>query len=675
MILAPTPAEVRIKLRETGYCPLPLIGKIPVFKDWPKRTDVTVHEIELWSRTSPSALNTGLLTRETPTLDLDITNAVAVAAIVELVKDRFEEYGPILTRVGRAPKLAIPFRTDQPFAKIKVELIAPDGSTGEKIEFLADGQQFVCFGVHPDTHRPYEWTGDAPGQIRREELPYLHEEQAHALVGEAGDLLCRDFGYRRADQAKTKTKKAVNGDEPADWATDYSDHDAVAATAMKMIKSGMRDGAVVNFLRAQVDGLTNIDPDRRARRLKEIPAMVASAHAKLDERPAIGVTPIGEEQLEPRPAIIKATPFVWVDPAAIPRRKWLYGRHYIRNFVSQTVAPGAFGKSSLVIVETMAIASGLPLLGVTPHESVPAWYWNGEDPEDELQRRIIAAALRHGVDRSKLENRLFVDTGRKTKIIVAEQTRFGAKIARPVVDAVIATIKANALGLMTVDPFVDCHSVSENDNPAIELVAGAWAEIADVTGCAIELVHHPRKTGGAEVTVEDGRGGSALLAKTRSARVLNRMTEDEAASAGVEAHRTYFRVTNDKENMSPPVETREWYRLESVDLGNGEPGDSVGVVTRWTWPNACDGVTVSDLRAVQASIAAGRWRESSQAKDWAGHAVAEVLDLDANNKTHRAKIASLLKTWIKNGMFVVVEGFDEKRERRAYIEVGERAND
>jgi hypothetical protein len=134
-------------------------------------------------------------------------------------------------------------------------------------------------------------------------------------------------------------------------------------------------------------------------------------------------TPAQDDEPPTAPAVIKATPFIWVDPASIPRRKWLYGRHYIQNFISQTVAPGALGKSSLAIVENMAIAAGLPLLGVTPHESVPVWYWNGEDPEDELQRRIISAALRHRIGRSELEGRLFVDTGRKTKIVIAEQTR------------------------------------------------------------------------------------------------------------------------------------------------------------------------------------------------------------------------------------------------------------
>lgn len=121
-------------------------------------------------------------------------------------------------------------------------------------------------------------------------------------------------------------------------------------------------------------------------------------------------------------------------------------------------------------------------------------------------------------------------------------TRNGAQIAQPVVDQVIATIRANEIGLLIVEPFVAFHRVTENDNPAIELVAATWAAIANVTGCAVELVHHSRKTGGAEITVEDGRGGSALLAKARSARVLNGMSEDEAARSGVEKRRSFFRV-------------------------------------------------------------------------------------------------------------------------------------
>jgi hypothetical protein len=289
-----------------------------------------------------------------------------------------------------------------------------------------------------------------------------------------------------------------------------------------------------------------------------------------------------------------------------------------------------------------------------------------------LQRRIIAACLHYNIDPADIDGRLFVDTGRKTKIIIAEQTRSGAIVAKPVVKAVIATLRENGIGVMIVDPFVASHRVVENDNPAIELVASTWAEIADVTGCAIELVHHARKTGGAEVTVDDSRGGSALLAKVRSARTLNGMTDDEAARAGVETRRSYFRLESGKASMSAAPDQAEWFRITPVELGNG---DHVGVVCPWKWPNALDGVTVSDLRAVQAAIGAGRWRESPQAKDWAGYAVAKALNLDGTSKAHRAKITGLLKTWISTGMLTIVDGLDDRREKRNFIEVGTPADD
>jgi hypothetical protein len=128
----------------------------------------------------------------------------------------------------------------------------------------------------------------------------------------------------------------------------------------------------------------------------------------------------------------------------------------------------------------------------------------------------------------------------------------------------------------------------------------------------------------------------------------------------------------------PPADAAEWYRLESFDLGNGgdgEPSDNVGVVTRWTWPDALEGVTMADLQKVQAAIAARRWRENAQSNDWAGYAVADVLKLDIANKAHRAKVATLLKMWISTGMLVVVEGLDTKREKRSFIEVGTPARD
>jgi len=262
--------------------------------------------------------------------------------------------------------------------------------------------------------------------------------------------------------------------------------------------------------------------------------------------------------------IISATPYQWVDPTTLPRREWLHGRHLIRKFLSATVAAGGVGKSSLVIVESLELVSGLPLL--TRHTGKPlrVWYWNGEDPIDEIQRRVQASCIHYKIDKEQIGTRLFVDTGRRTPIIVATEVRGSLQIAHPVVDAVKRTIEANEIDLLRVDPFVRCHRVPENDNGKINAVAETWAEIADATGSAVELVHHIRKTGGNETSADDARGAVALTDAARAVRVINRMTEKEAETANVPNRLLYFRINDGKSNLAPPAEAATWCRLESI---------------------------------------------------------------------------------------------------------------
>ncbi|SDR52656.1 plasmid and phage replicative helicase [Rhizobiales bacterium GAS113] len=380
---------------------------------------------------------------------------------------------------------------------------------------------------------------------------------------------------------------------------------------------------------------------------------------------------------------ITASPYIWRDPARIPRREWLYGRHFIRKFLSCTIALPGVGKSNLEVAEAVAMASGRNLLGVPVAEPLRVWYWNGEDPLEEIERRIAAICLHYGLTEDDLAGRLFINSGRDTKIVIAvSTTKDGTTIAAPVVAEIVAAVQENQIDVVMLDPFASSHAVTENDNVAIGIVARAWSEIADKCRCAFELVHHSRKAGGSEVTVEHGRGAVALLAAARSARVLNTMTKEEGEKAGVTTHRLYFRLENGKANLAPPPERADWFHLHSVALGNGDPidplddGDHVAVVTNWDWPDAFEGVTVAHLREVQRRVGDGEWREAVQSKTkWVGVPIADALSLDVANKAARAKISGLIKTWIDSGMLVKVRRKDENRVERTFVEVGELATD
>lgn len=385
-----------------------------------------------------------------------------------------------------------------------------------------------------------------------------------------------------------------------------------------------------------------------------------------------GAPPVWDEQGEPV-ARLTAKPFVFRPEEQIPPRRWLYGRHLLRKFLSVDIAAGGIGKSSVKVVEALALATGRPLLNKPVHDGPKrVWLYNLEDPAEETERRIAAACKWFNIRPDDIEDRLFVSSGREQPLCIAEDLGSGARIVRPISDALVAALQANRIDVFSLDPFVSAHTISENDNGAIDLVAKEFARIADVCDCSINLVHHVRKSNGQEATADSSRGASSLIGAARSVIVYNRMSKEEGEAAGIPAEQIgfHFRAANDKANLSPP-EAAEWHRMNNVDLANG---DSVGVACPWAWPDPFDGLTGAHLYRVQKAVSEGRWRENVQAKDWVGIPIASALMLDHGDDRDQWRIKAMLKQWLKAGALVRVEGKDEKRNVRTFIEVGQWQN-
>lgn len=86
------------------------------------------------------------------------------------------------------------------------------------------------------------------------------------------------------------------------------------------------------------------------------------------------------------------------------------------------------------------MASGRNVLGVMPSRPMKVWYWNGEDPREEIERRILAICPHYAVDPKDVEGNLFIDSGRDTEIIVAVQTQKGIIVSTPVEAALTAAL-------------------------------------------------------------------------------------------------------------------------------------------------------------------------------------------------------------------------------------------
>lgn len=434
-------------------------------------------------------------------------------------------------------------------------------------------------------------------------------------------------------------------------------------------------------------------------RLVDVKRMIATGLAKAGTKPSTTEWGSLSERkewgaVEPtvvEPAVkgpISATPFTWIDPKTIPRRQFAFGTHYIRKYVSVTVSPGGIGKTSNSIAEALAMASGKPLNGTKPPQRLKVWLFNAEDPRDELERRFMAACLHFKLKPQDIDGHLFLDSGREQEMVIAiDDKRTGVKIMVPIVESVVAEITRNQIDVMIVDPFVSTHSVNENDNGAIDKVAKLWAQIADQTNCSIDIVHHLRKVADREATVEDARGAVSLIGAARSVRVFNIMSEDQARDGMVPKSErfSYFSVSHGKSNLTPRTARVDWRHLIGVPLGNGagisRPQDHAPVVTAWEWPSAeqmVEGVTKQQRAKLLGRIGGETCTYNYQAKDWAGHIVADVLGIAlqaGRTKTaDHARVERMIDAWIDDGTLrkEVVREVTGKRTDRdiTYVRVG-----
>lgn len=416
-----------------------------------------------------------------------------------------------------------------------------------------------------------------------------------------------------------------------------------------------------------------------------------------NEEPAVGPSVEEEPSAEPEQpeSPFRATAFKWVDPSTLPRREFAFGTHYIRKYVSVTVSPGGLGKTSNSIVEALSMVSGRQLAGVKPKEKLNVWLFNAEDPRDEMQRRIMAACLHYNLKPEDIEGRLFLDTGREQELIVMhEDKKTGLQVNEPIVEAVVEQILANEIDVMIVDPFVSTHRVNENDNGAIDKVAKLWAQIADYTNCAVDVVHHLKKLADREATVEDARGAVSLIGAARSVRVLNRMSDEQAIRAGIAPKErfSYFWIHHGKVNLTKMDNSEHWRKLESVSLGNGatnplrrmsEPHDTAGVVTEWLWPSKeeiAESVPDDVRRGVLVKLGNQNYRESAQSEDWAGYVLAEAMGMSLETgkamTADKRKVKAVIDAWIENGILAIVNEPDPKHIDRKikYIRPAEQSS-
>lgn len=208
--------ERGLTLLSNGYRIIPVKAgeKRPGLKVW-QDAHATPADVKKWASNGFADGNIGIITANNPAIDIDVYDETVALAMEAWC---IETFGDTPVRVGRAPKRLLMYTTDEPFTKMFSEFVDQRG-TKHKVEILGDGQQFVAYGIHPDTKQPFRWMSmDEPLDTPADMVPMLTVEQARAALAQFG-VLAKAAGWTFKNSSEGRTTAAVPANDDNALAT------------------------------------------------------------------------------------------------------------------------------------------------------------------------------------------------------------------------------------------------------------------------------------------------------------------------------------------------------------------------------------------------------------------------------------------------------------------------
>jgi len=342
------------------------------------------------------------------------------------------------------------------------------------------------------------------------------------------------------------------------------------------------------------------------------------------------------------------------EPGPIPPRQWLLGNQFCRGFLSSIVAGGGVGKTALRLLQFISLATGRPLAGQHVFKRSRVLIISLEDDAAEMQRRIKAVLDFYGIPRSELLGWMGVSCPKMSKLAFLHGRN---RIVGPLEAQLCHAIEQFEPDLVSLDPFVKTHSMSENDNGDMDFVCDLLVSIAIDYNIAVDSPHHVHKGTMTPGDADAGRGASGIKDAARLVYTLVAMTEEEAQAFGINAadRHAYIRLDPAKVNIARHSSVATWFQLHSQDIGNGAGdypnGDSMQVAKPWEPPATWSGTSAVSLNAVLDNIAAGlgdgqRYSNAPAAGDRAAWA---VVQKHHPTKTE-AQCRSIIHAWLDSGL-------------------------
>jgi hypothetical protein len=488
---------LRVRYVKAGYEPIPCFGKRPVLPNWPTAL-IDIDCPASWGATYPNAINTGIRTKHTPAIDIDIQDPNIAERIENELRACFPQQR-LLVRFGQPPKRLVPFRCATPFNKLMVRFKVPDDDrTVHKIEVLGNGQQFIADGVHPNTGEAYVWRDGHLLSVPHDHLPLLDEAAASRFIRKAAAVMiaagCTEIGKTNG-KTDSKTGSTIYGRTAlkrectalAAMPKDSGRNEALNKAAFnlfQLVKRGDLNESVVRaelFAAATACGL--VAEDGAAQVNATIESGARAGHARRRGHDGRDGDGDGEDAEDPPPTLKSARASTF----EISAIQWLWPNRFALGKLGILAGLPDEGKGLILCDMAARVTRGLDLPcgeGTAPLGNV-VLLTAEDDPKDTVVPRLMAA----GADLDRIEIVQMVDEAGKDRMfsLVSDLVLLRQTVLR------VGNVK-----MIQIDPITAYLGVKQMDSfrttdvravlgPVTDLASGLMASI-------VGIMHFNKKT-------------------------------------------------------------------------------------------------------------------------------------------------------------------------------------
>lgn len=545
--------DVAPRLATNGYAPLPiqLREKRPLPREWQnyifRPSDARAFMLA----------GTGILTAKNPAADIDIRDE---ALARELEKLAIETLGPAPRRIGQPPKVLLVYRTDRPFNKLSTRGYRLPGDSPDdkahRVEFLANGQQFVAYNVHVTTGQPYQWNGKGdPLSVPASALATITEAQAREYIRRCDEILARHGTPvgRLAAQREANLRDASRPEQLA--AHDMAEcREAIAAipnenleyddwiSVIYAIKGALGEQGLADALHWSAKSEKDRPEETRRAYAAARPTSIGAGTLYFWAREA-GWKPKPSEPATGDPIErlrVEILSDIQAGPEAIDAAKppQFVVAPYLPVAGASIAAPGGTGKTTVVMNEMVRIASGCALYGFPVKNPGTCILVTAEDGAD-YGRYVLQQILADGIASGHLSQKPADIAKREVRIIgwrssiygpIVKADKEGNLSRTPVYDLLMQLIAPLNPVYVTFDPAVLFGAGERYSNDGDAFLAAMLHDTALAMGACVQLVDHVAKVIVREGIVDQyaARGGSAKTDNARLARQLTSVTDKDA---------------------------------------------------------------------------------------------------------------------------------------------------